>query len=109
MNFLFGKKPTVNAFAEILEDGRAIGNQEMKKTKYNDFSGKEPLIEILVRVQPDNEPQFEAKMKAGVLLSFLLKAGVRVKVKYEQGTHQHLLLDDENQAIVERNPQLIKK
>ncbi len=30
---LFGKKKTVQALAEVLEDGRAIMNAEMKKAK----------------------------------------------------------------------------
>jgi hypothetical protein len=109
MNFLFGKKPTVQAFAEILEDGRMIANQEMQKPKYNEYKGSEPVLEINVRVQPANEPPFEAKMKAGLTKSFLLKPGVRVQVKYEPIKKQQVILDDENQAILERNPQLIKK
>jgi hypothetical protein len=109
MNFLFGKKQTLHALAEILEDGRMIADQEMKKPKYNDYKGSEPLLEIAVRVQPDNEPPFEAKMKAGLTKSYLLKPGVRVQVKYEPIKKQQVTLDDENQAILERNPQLIKK
>lgn len=36
MSLLFGKKQTAQALAEVLEDGRAIINQEMKKAKYNE-------------------------------------------------------------------------
>ena len=97
------------ALAELIEDGRAIMNKEMKKAKYNDYRGAEPLFDIAVRVQPDNEPPFEAKMKAGLSKAYLLKPGVRVQVRYDAGTHAHLLLDDENQSILDRNPQLIKK
>jgi hypothetical protein len=109
MNFLFGKKPTSLAFAEVLEDGLAVSNLEMKKAKYNEYAGAEPMLEILVRVQPENEPAFEAKMKAGLTKTYLLKPGVRVKVKYEKAKNQNVTLDDDNQAILERNPQLIKK
>ena len=109
MNFLFGKKQSTQAFAEVLEDGRAISAQEMKKAKYNDYSGAEPMLEIGVRVQPENEPAFEAKMKAGLSKSFLLMPGVRVQVKYDPTHKQQVTLDDDNQAILARNPQMIKK
>ena len=109
MSFLFGKKPTAQALAEVLADGRAIMNQEMSKAEYNEYSGAEPMLEIAVRVLPENEPAFEAKMRAGLAHSYLLKPGVRVRVKYEPGKNQHVTLDDDNQAILERNPQLIKK
>jgi hypothetical protein len=109
MSFLFGKKQTVQAFAEVLEDGRALANQEMKKAKYNEYQGAEPMLEIAVRVQPENEPAFEAKMKAGLTKTYLLKPGVRVQVKYEPTKKGHVVLDDDNQAILDRNPQLIKK
>ncbi len=110
MNFLFGKKPVqLQAFAEVLEDGRAISAQEMKKAKYNEYSGAEPMLEIVVRVQPDNAPAFEAKMKAGLTKSFLLMPGVRVQVKYDPAHPQQVSLDDDNQSILDRNPQMIKK
>jgi len=109
MNFLLGKKPTIQAIAEVLEDGRAAANREMNKPKYNDYQGREPIIEILVRVQPENEPPFEAKMKTGLTKTYLLSPGVRVKVKYETAKKDHVTMDDENQAILERNPQIIKK
>jgi hypothetical protein len=109
MSFLFGKKATAQALAEVLVDGRAIMNQEMSKAKYNEYSGAEPMLEIAVRVQPENEAAFEAKMKVGLTHSYLLKPGVRVRVKYEPGKNPHVTLDDETQAILERNPQLIKK
>ncbi len=107
---LFGKKEYVQALAEVLGDGRAVMNDEMKKLKYRgEYRGAEPVMEVLVRVQPANEPPFEAMMKFGLGLSFLLKTGVRVQVKYEAGRKDPVLLDDENQAILDRNPQLIKK
>jgi hypothetical protein len=106
---LFGKKKTVQALAEVLEDGRAIMNAEMKKPKYNEYAGAEPMLEIGVRVQPQNEPAFEAKMKTGLTHSYLLKPGVRVQVKYEPDKKQQVTFDDEAQAILARNPQLIKK
>jgi hypothetical protein len=106
---LFGKKKTVQALAEVLEDGRAIMNAEMKKAKYNSYSDAEPMLEIGVRVQPENEPPFEAKMKTGLTHGYLLKPGVRVLVSYEPGKKQALSFADETQAILARNPQLVKK
>ena len=110
MNFFFGKKQTVYAIAEVLENGRSIFEQEMKKLKYQgEHSGPEPVIEIGVRVQPENEPGFESKMKAGISKYYLLMPGVRVQVKYEPNKMQSVLLDDNLQDIMARNPQLIKK
>ncbi len=109
MRFLFRKKRTVEVFAEVLEDGRAKMNQEMKKAKYNQYSGAEPMLNIAVRVQPESEPPFEANMKAGITKSTLLLPGVKVLVKYEPGKEQRITLVDELQAILDRNPQLLKK
>ena len=67
------------------------------------------MLEIGVRVQPENEPAFEAKMKTGLTHSYLLKPGVRVQVKYEPGKTQQVTFDDEAQAILASNPQLVKK
>ena len=110
MSFLFGKKPSmVTAIAELIGDGRAIWNEELKKPKYNNYSGGEPQIEVDVRVEPANEPPFEAKMKAGFTVAYLLKPGVRVMVKYDPNKKQHVTIDEQNKAVLERNPQLIKK
>ncbi len=109
MSPLFGKKQTVQALAEVLEDGRALAAQEMKKPKYREYAGAEPMLEIAVRVQPVDDTAFEAKMKAGLSKTYLLVPGVRVQVKYEPGRQQPVTLDDEPQAILDRNPQLIRK
>jgi hypothetical protein len=111
MSFLFGNKQLVYALAEVLEDGRAKTSQEFNKLKYKnkEYRGKEPMLNIMVRVQPENEPPFEAQMEAGVGKTFLLMPGVRVQVKFEPAKKQHVMLEDEIQAILERNPQLIKK
>jgi hypothetical protein len=66
-------------------------------------------LEILVRVQPENETPFEAKMKAALTMTYLLMPGVRVQVKYRLRDRRQVTLDDESRAILERNPQLIKK
>jgi len=50
-------------------------NEEMKKPKYNNYSGREVFIDVAVRVQPKNEPPFETKMKAGLLKAYFLKLG----------------------------------
>ena len=109
LNSLFGKKPTVQAMAEVLEDGRAKGNAEMGKRKYNDYSGPVPSVEIAVRVQPQNEPPFAAQMKAGITHTYLLKVGVLVKVNYDPGKKERVTLEDDAQAIVARNPLLTPK
>jgi hypothetical protein len=108
MNFFFKKKQTMQAFAEVLEDGRAITNQEMKKLKYHRDYQNEPMMEIGVRVLPNNEPPFEAKMKADISKTHLLMPGVRVQVKYDPAQKQQVSLDDDTQEILKRNPQMIK-
>ena len=108
MNFLFGKKQSAQSLAEVLEDGREIMNAEMKKPKYNNYAGREVFIDVSVRVQPDNEPSFEAKMKTSLLKAYLLKPGVRVTVKYDPTRKEQVTMDDEPAAILERNPQLKK-
>jgi hypothetical protein len=55
MSFLFGKKQSAQSIAEVLEDGREMMNTEMKKPKYNNYSGREVFIDVAVRVQPDDE------------------------------------------------------
>lgn len=80
----------------------------MKKTKYNNYSGREVFIDVAVRVQPDNEPTFESKMKTSLLKAYLLKSGVRVRVTYDPAKKEQVALDDEPAGILERNPQLKK-
>jgi hypothetical protein len=108
MSFLFGKKQSVQSLAEVLEDGREIMNKEMKKPKYNNYAGPEVFIDVSVRVQPDNEPSFESKMKVSLLRAYLVKPGVRVQVKYDPSKKEQVFMDDEAPAILERNPQLKK-
>ena len=60
------------------------------------------------RIQPENEPPFEAKMKVSLLKAYLLKPGVRVQVKYDPMKKEQVTMDDEAPAILERNPQLKK-
>ena len=108
MNFLFGKKYSVQSMAELLEDGREIMNEEMKKPKYNNYAGREVFIDVTVRVQPENETPFEAKMKVSLLKAYLLKPGVRVNVKYDPAKKEQVTMDDEPAEILERNPHLKK-
>jgi len=108
MSFLFGRKQSVQSLAEVLEDGREIMNTEMKKPKYNNYSGREVFIEVAVRVQPDNQTPYEAKMKVSLLKAYLLKPGVRVLVKYDPAKKEQVIMDDGAPAILERNPQLKK-
>jgi len=108
MSFFFGKKQSIQSLAEVLEDGREIMNTEMKKPKYNNYSGREVLVDVAVRVQPDNEPPYEATMKVGLLEAYLLKPGVRVRVKYDPAKKEQVTMDDEAADILERNPQLKK-
>lgn len=108
MSFLFGKKQTAYALAEVLEDGREIMNAEMKKPKYNNYAGKEVFIDVAVRVQPENEMPFESKMKVSLLKAYVLKPGVLVRVQYDPAKEQQVMMDDEPAEILERNPQLQK-
>jgi hypothetical protein len=108
MSFLFGKKQSVQAVAEVLENGREIMNAEMKKPKYNNYSGREVFIEVAVRVQPDHEAPYDARMKVSLLNAYLLKPGVRVRVNYDSAKKEQVIMDDEANQILERNPQLKK-
>ena len=108
MGFLFGRKQTVQALAEVLEAGREKMNAEMKKPRFNNYSGPEVSLELSVRVQPQTEPVFEAQMKVGLLKMHLLKQGVKVRVKYNPARPAQVEYDDEPQAILDRNPQLKK-
>lgn len=105
---LFSKKQTVQALAEVLEDGREKMNAEMRKPKFNNYSGLEVFLDVAVRVQPQNEPSYEAKMKVGLLKMHLLKQGVTVRVKYDPRKPEQVEYDDDPQSILERNPQLKK-
>lgn len=105
---LFGKKQTVQALAVLLEDGRAKMNELMQKPKYRNYEGAEPLIEVAVRVEPATEPAFEAKLKVGLTHTYLLKADVKVQVKYDPAKPQSVEFDDNTPAILARNPQLTK-
>ena len=104
MKSLFGSQ----ALAEVLEDGREIMNAEMKKPKYNNYAGKEVLIDVAVRVQPENESPFESTMKVSLLKAYILKPGVRVVVRYDPAKKEQVIMDDEPAEILERNPQLKK-
>jgi hypothetical protein len=106
---LFGKKEETQATAEVLEDGLEIMNQEMKKAKYNNYKGAEPVLNIRVRVQPKDDLPFEATMNVGMTNSFLLKCGVIVQVKYQKGKSEHVVFDDNQQNLLERNATILKK
>lgn len=106
MNFLFGKKQSLPALAEVLEDAREKMNVEMKKPKFNNYSGPEVFLEVAVRVQPENDLPYDAKMKVGLLKMHLLKQGVVVRVKYDPRKRDQVEYDDDPQALLERNPQL---
>ena len=108
MSFLFRKKQSVQSLAEVLEDGREMMTTEMKKPRYNNYSGPEVFIDVAVRVQPDNEPSYDAKMKVSLLRAYLLKPGVRVLVKYDPAKKEQVTMDDEASTILERNPHLKK-
>ena len=108
MSFLFGKKQSVQSLAEVLEDGREIMNAEMKKPKYNNYAGREVFIDVAVRVEPNNDAPYEARMKVSLLKAYLLKPGVRVLVKYDPAKKEQVAMDDEAPQILERNPQLKK-
>jgi len=108
MSFLFGKKQNIQSLAEVLEDGREKMNAEMKKPKYNNYAGREVFMDVAVRVQPDNELPYDATLKVSLLKAYLLKPGVRVRVKYDPAKKEQVTMDDEPAEILERNPQLKK-
>jgi hypothetical protein len=66
------------------------------------------FLELAVRVQPQNEPSFDAKMKVGILNMHLPKQGINVQVKYDARKPASVEYDDNPQAILDRNPQLMQ-
>ena len=105
---LFSKKQTLQALAEVLEDGREKMNEEMKMPKYNSYSGPEVFLDVAVRGQPGGEAPYDAKMKVGLLQMYLLKQGVIVRVKYDPRKPEQVEYDDDPQSMLERNSQLKK-
>jgi hypothetical protein len=47
-------------------------------------------------------------MKVSLLNAYLLKPGVRVRVKYDPAKKDQVTMDDQAAQILERNPQLKK-
>ena len=109
MSFLFEKKQYIQALAERLEDGRENMNEEIRKPKLRNYAGPEIFLHVAVRVQPQNEPSYEAKMKVGLLKMYLLKPGIVVQVKYDPRKPDPVEYDDDPQSIIARNPQLKKQ
>lgn len=108
MNIFF-KKQKVSCLAQVLEDGRQMADEEMKKSKYKNYHGSDVFILVKVRVQPDEVPAYEADMKASILKCVLLLPGVEVQVKYDPHHLERVELNDELQSILDRNPQLKKR
>lgn len=100
------KKKKIQLQAEVLEDGWIKADALLKKM--NNYKGAELMVDVAVRVQPENEAPYETNMKAGVLKCFLIKPGVRVLVWAESGKQGEVTLADEAPAILERNPHLKK-
>lgn len=107
---IFGKPQEVQAMAVTLENGRDVASAEMKKLKnFRDprsFYGDHITYEIAVRVEPPNDPPFEAKMKTPNSKAYLLSPGVRVQVKYDPKKPGTVTFDDDPKALQARNPQL---
>ena len=61
-----------------------------------------------VRVEPDHEAPYQARMKVSLLNAYLLKPGVRVGVKFDPAKKEQVTMDDQAAQILERNPQLKK-
>ena len=108
MNMFF-KKKKVCCLAQVLEDGRHLADEEMKKPKYKNYQGPEVFISIKARVQPNDAPPFEAAMKASILKCVLLLPGVVVQVNFDPHHLERVELNDELQSILDRNPQLKKQ
>lgn len=109
MSFLVKKKLKVQAIATTLENGREILEKYASKFRLGTHYDQEFAFDILVRVEPALEPAFEARMKAGYSTIFLLLPGVRVQVVYDPADKKQVVIDDDPQAILARNPQLSKK
>ena len=110
MNFLFKKKPNLKpAEAICLQDGRELATQWSLKNRHNGPFKKEPTFEILVRVETQEDGAFESQMVFPLSLHFVLVSGVRVRVEYDPLNHSKVTSADTNQAILDRNPQIIKQ
>lgn len=108
MNIFF-KKQKIACLAQVLEDGRQLADEEMKKPKYRNYRGAEIFIPVKVRVQPSEAPAYEAAMKASIFKCVLLVPGVVVQVNYDPHHLERVELNDELQSILDRNPQLKKQ
>jgi hypothetical protein len=109
MSFLFWKKETELALAEVLENGREKANKIMNAGRNKNYRGPDIPMKISVRVEPPNDYPFETQMKTSVAYGVLLLPGVRVQVKYPPGKQGEVTFADNEQEILKRNPQLIKK
>ncbi len=93
----------------MLEDGRQMADEEMKKPKHKNYRGVEIFIPVKVRVQLNEIPAFEAEMKASVEKCVLLLPEVVVQVNYDPHNLERVELNDELHSILDRNPQLKKQ
>lgn len=108
MTPLFGHRQEATALAVTLENGREVATAEMKAKahldKYKRY-GAESTYEVKVRVEPENEPPFEATMKVPGSRIYLMSAGVRIRVKYD-GRDKKVEFSDDPRDVRARNPQL---
>ncbi len=56
------------------------------------YEGEDVWLELPVKVQPSDEPAFDAKMKCKLSQTFLLKAGSQVQVRYDPADKSKVIL-----------------
>ncbi len=67
------------------------------------YQGADVWMDLAVRVEPGLEAPFEAKMKCQLsqIIGGMIKAGLRVNVKYDPGKKDRVLLVDDVNALLQ--------
>jgi len=90
------------ATAEVLVDGEALKADMLKGVQ--SYSGPELFLDVRVRVMPDDgSPSYEAIMKAGLLFSYFLRPGSRVRARYDAQDKARVMMFDTMAEIAQRN------
>jgi hypothetical protein len=89
-----------SATATVLAKPDAV--TEMGKVGH--YSGHDPWIDADVRVAATSEPPFEAKAKIplSTAMGGLVEAGSKVNVRYDPENHDHVVVVDDVQTLLQR-------
>jgi hypothetical protein len=66
------------------------------------YQGKDAWIDVMVRVESDQESTFDSKMKCKLSQAIfgMLETGMRVNVRYDRKDHQRVLLVDDVDTLL---------